>query len=325
MGVKIEAAATSVPESGGNLELLFPLLRRHRHKSALALADEAANKCLNKANHQAIEVGLLINVGIYRDKNLGEPALASLVQEDIGANPGGKKSALTPANQHGTFSFDLANGACGVINAFHLLDRFTRSGILDLGMIVASDTDPGPGKTQNFPHPAAGGAVLLSQGKEDEGFRAFHFENFPEFEYMQESRVSWRASQIPLPFGRGGKNVLQLKEEPGYITRCVECAELALNRFLKKQHLNISDIDLIISSQYPPEFPDILEQHLKLPGDHVARVSEAFMGALSAAPIAGIEASMRSGRFQKAKKIVFITVSAGISVGLALYEQPATD
>jgi 3-oxoacyl-[acyl-carrier-protein] synthase-3 len=324
MGVKIEAVATSVPEGGGNLELLLPLLRRHRHKGALALADEAAKKCLNKANRQPGEVGLLINVGIYRDKNLGEPALASLIQEDIGANPGGKKSALTPTNQHGTFSFDLANGACGVINAFHLLDRFTRSGILELGMIVASDTDPSPGNTKNFHHPAAGGAVLLSQGKEGEGFQAFHFENFPEFEAMQESRVSWHTSKIPFPFGWGGKNVLQLKEEPGYATRCVECAELALNKFLKKQQLHINDIDLMISSQYPPEFPDRLEQHLKLPGDHVARVSEAFMGAFSAAPLAGIEAAMRSGRFQKAQKIVFITVSAGISVGLALYEQTAT-
>ena len=88
MGIKIEAVATSVPESGGTLEMLIPLFRRHRHKRALILADEAAKKCLEKAGHEPGEVGLLINVGIYRDKNLGEPALASMIQEDIGADIG---------------------------------------------------------------------------------------------------------------------------------------------------------------------------------------------------------------------------------------------
>ena len=30
---------------------------------------------------------LLINAGIYRDRNLGEPALAAMIQQDIGAHP----------------------------------------------------------------------------------------------------------------------------------------------------------------------------------------------------------------------------------------------
>jgi len=47
------------------------------------------------------------------------------------------------------------------------------------------------------------------------------------------------------------------------------------------------------------------------------------VGAFTAAPFAGIDAALRSGRFQKAHRILFVTVTAGISVGLALYEQPA--
>ena len=31
---------------------------------------------------------MLINAGVYREDSMGEPALAALVQEDIGANLG---------------------------------------------------------------------------------------------------------------------------------------------------------------------------------------------------------------------------------------------
>lgn len=319
MGTRIEAVATSVPCGSGALELLIPPLRRTRRKGALALADEAAKTCLERAGCDAAEVELLINVGVFRDKNLGEPALASLIQEDIGANPG-----HPPGSGHGTFSFDLANGGCGIINAWQLIDRFVRSGILQLGMIVASDADPAPGKTRGFSYLAAGGAMLLKPGKEGEGFRAFHFESFPEFEYMKEARVDWQPRRTPLPVGWGGQNLLSIKEAPGYLAACVECAEIALKNFLSREQLSLQDIDLVIASQDPPEFPDVLEQHLGLPGDHIARVGESFEGALTAALIAGIEAALRSGRFRKARRILFVTVSAGIAVGLCIYEQAGT-
>ena len=316
MGVMIEAVATSIPGSGGTLELLIPLIRRIRQKGALELADEAAKQCLSKTAYKSSDVELLINIGIFREKNLGEPALAALIQEDIGANPG-----HPPGAGHGTFSFDLANGACGLINAFKIINRFLRSGIIQLGLIVASDSDPAPGKSKGYHYTPAGGAVLLTHGENHSGFRAFHFENFPEYEYMNEARVSWYRDSIKLPMTHGGQNLLNIQEEPGFLVRCADCSELALRKFLSKEQLDIQDIDLIICSQYPAALPDLLEQHLEIPGDKIARVNELFESTLTAAPIAGIEAAMRSGRFQKARRILFLTVGAGISVGLAIYEQ----
>jgi 3-oxoacyl-[acyl-carrier-protein] synthase III len=97
------------------------------------LADAAARECLARAGREASDVDLLINAGVYREDNMGEPALAALVQEDIGANLG------HPADGgHGTFSFDLANGACGVISAMHLQAGLLRSGVIRLGLIVAA-------------------------------------------------------------------------------------------------------------------------------------------------------------------------------------------
>ena len=78
--------------------------------SALQLAVSAANSCLHDARRDADTVDLLVNAGIYRDKNLAEPALAALIQEDIGANPEDPHG-----DRHGTFSFDISNGTCGIL------------------------------------------------------------------------------------------------------------------------------------------------------------------------------------------------------------------
>ena len=83
---------------------------RGRH-SALHLAVTAAKDCLQRAGCDPGELDLVINAGIYRDRNLGEPAFAALIQDDIGANPEDPH-----AGAHGTFSFDVANGACGVLD-----------------------------------------------------------------------------------------------------------------------------------------------------------------------------------------------------------------
>ena len=80
---------------------------------------------------------MLINTGIYREDSMGEPALAALVQEDIGANRG-----QPPIGGHGTFSFDLINGTCGVISAIGFEAGLLRSGVIRLGAIVTSDVDP---------------------------------------------------------------------------------------------------------------------------------------------------------------------------------------
>ena len=130
MGARIEAAVA---------------LTSHgmRTPNARRLADAAAGACLAYAGREPGDVGILINTGLYREDNMGEPALAALVQEDIGASPG-----HPPVGGHGTFSFDLINGTCGVINAIQLEAGMLRSGVVGLGAIVASDVDPdleGPG------------------------------------------------------------------------------------------------------------------------------------------------------------------------------------
>src|SRR5271169_212687 len=94
-----------------------------RKPTARRLAEAAARTCLEHARREPGDIDMLINAGIYREDNMGEPALAALIQEDIGANPG-----QPPVGGQGTFSFDLMNGICGVINATQLEAGLLRSG-----------------------------------------------------------------------------------------------------------------------------------------------------------------------------------------------------
>jgi len=303
MGTRIEAVATARARHG-------PF-----HKGALKLADEVARACLARAHRDPGEIDLLINAGIYRDDELAEPALAALIQEDIGANPGHPPRE----GAHGTFSFDVANGGCGVLTALELLDGFVRSGTIRLGLVVASDSHS-PG-AESFPFPAVGGALLVQPAHDGEGFVDFAFETFDEANGTFEGSISWHERTRHLPLSRPGRNVLTVTQGDAYAGRAIECAEEATRRFLARHELAASAVDLAIFSQSPAGFAEGLSKRLDLPCERVARVTDELREAHTAGPIAALDAATESGQFAAARTIVFATVGAGIVVGLALYRK----
>jgi 3-oxoacyl-[acyl-carrier-protein] synthase-3 len=303
MGTRIEAVATAGARRG-------PF-----RQGALKLADEVARACLARAHRAAGDIDLLINAGLYREGNLVEPALASMIQEDIGANPGHPPRA----GAHGTFSFDVANGGCGVLTALELLDGFIRSGTIETGMVVASDSDPG--ESESFPFPAVGGAMLVRPAGDDEGFIDFAFETFDEASGAFESAIIWHKRGWHLPLSKPGKNVLTVVQGDGYECRAIECAADATRRFLTRHELGATSVDLAIFSQSPVGFADGVAMRLELAPGRLARVADQFRGAHTASPIAALEAAIESGQFAAARTILFATVGAGIAVGLALYRK----
>lgn len=311
MGTKIESVAAI--RSRGGL----------RGKGAIKLADEAAQLCFERSGRKASELDFLVNVGIYREKNVGEPALASMIQEDIGAN-------LEPPVRggHGTFSFDVDNGGSGVLTAIHIIDGFLSSGSIDLGMVVASDTDPArlSGGTSGFPFQPAGGAILLSRGGSDgTGFSRFGFATFPEFAGLFETHVTWERTPVRRAIGgrvpgvRPGRNVLHVHEREGYAARCAECGAVAVSQFLRAVGLRGIDIDLLVASPAPASFADDLSRAIEVPADRVARAGESFERVHTAGPFAALQAAVRTGQLAQAHNVLFVTVGSGITVGVALY------
>jgi len=262
---------------------------------------------------------MLINVGVYREDNMGEPALAALIQEDIGANLG-----HPPTGGTGTFSFDLLNGACGVITAIQIESGLLQSGIIQLGTVVSSDVQPDLVKPGGHFLRPAGGAILLNWDDSPAGFTDFHTETFPEYAGLFSSGLVWRGGHghgIHGPRQGEGRNQMVVSIRPGYEARLADCAEEATHRFLRRLGLGIADIDLLIPAPAASGFIDPLRAKLGIPGDRVAYTPEDLEEAYTTGPIAALQAAIKSGRLGEAQNTLLLAAGAGITIALALYRQ----
>ncbi|MDI9570127.1 MAG: hypothetical protein QM278_05245 [Pseudomonadota bacterium] len=295
MGALIESVAVSRPG----------LFRR----GSVDLAVKAATDCLLEARLDPNELGLLINVGIYRDRDIGEPSIASFIQRRIKAN-----ELFT--GSEGTFSFDLNNGAGGMITAIMALDGFLASGAVKYGLVVASDAEPHPGRCPTYPFVPAGAALVLSQGRSGEGFLHFRTDTFTEYAADFSSRIEWTAR------GRKNKNILVVKQKEEYARHCARCVQEKLADFLKEISLSMEEIDIVIPTPGPPGWrealagePGMSERMMALPAEfsrmHTAGLGFALMQA------------REEGRFARARNCLFLTVGSGITVGFALYRNPS--
>ncbi|HTO92478.1 MAG TPA: hypothetical protein VMJ70_15205 [Candidatus Sulfotelmatobacter sp.] len=291
MGTIIEAVATATADGEPSA-------------GAVALADAAARSCLERAHRTADDVELLINAGVYLDRNISEPAIAALIQEDIGANP----EQLAGAGQ-GTLSFDVRSGACGLLTGIHLVDSMLASGTVRLGMVVATDADPEPGVSEGFAFPALGGAVLLSADASRPGFTAFRFATFPEFAELFQSAVDWRENRS------GGYNLLSVQIAGAYAERALECAASTARELAATERFDLGEVDLLIATASVPGFAGELGRRLGLSGERVASPPDRLAGAHTTA----LAAALESRRLAAGRTALFVSAGSGLTVVAALY------
>jgi 3-oxoacyl-[acyl-carrier-protein] synthase-3 len=297
MGTIIEASAAATAH------------RRPHRAGSLKLAESAATLCLERADRTADQVDLLINVGIYHDEILSEPAFASLIQDDIRAN----RSSHSGVG-HGTFSFDVSNGACGMLTAIQLIDGMLSSGTVELGMVVASDMDPQPGISEGFAFPAAGGAILLRADDSHPGFTAFRFATFPEFADLFEGYVDWH-EDARRGLAHHGRNILTVTVAESYAARALECAESSVRELASTDGFEFGEVGLLVATASIPGFADDLATALGVSGGRVAALGPDLVQAHTAAPALALE----SVALAQAGTTLFVSVGAGISVAAALY------
>jgi len=278
---------------------------RDRH-SALHLAVTAAKDCLQRAGCDPGELDLVVNAGIYRDRNLGEPALAALIQDDIGANPEDPH-----AGAHGTFSFDVANGACGVLTALQIVDGFLRTHSIHRALVVASDADPGHGMSEHFAFSAAGAALLCGWTDDDYGL----------------SRVSWvnmndaadEAETFSATVGFADRrNVLRFNQSAAMDEKFAAAAAEAVCACLEAQSVRLSDIDMIVAAPPRSGFRAALSNRLAVPVEQITVADDERMhtAALAAAFDGQVE------RLPAGTRVLLVAAGAGVAAGAALYRQP---
>jgi 3-oxoacyl-[acyl-carrier-protein] synthase III len=113
----------------------------------------------------------------------------------------------------GTFSFDVANEACGMLTALQVVDGFLRAGTVRHALVVASDTGPGHRLAPGFPFPAAGAAVVCGWRPGDVGIQAFRFASPPVGDGGEPAvEEGLRATVGPVR----GRNRLMVEEDPAF-------------------------------------------------------------------------------------------------------------
>jgi 3-oxoacyl-[acyl-carrier-protein] synthase III len=277
---------------------------RGRH-SALHLAVTAAKDCLHRAECDPAELDLVVNAGIYRDRNLGEPALAALIQDDIGANPEDPH-----AGAHGTFSFDVANGACGVLTALQIVDGFLRTNSVHRALVVASDADPGHGMSEHFPFSPVGAAVLCGWTDGDCGL----------------STVSWvnanDASADDIFNATVGfddaRNVLRFSQSSDVDERFAAAAADAARACLDAHSVSLSDIDAIIAAPARQGFRVALSDRIGVPAERISVADDERMHTAALA----VAFERQVARLPAGAQALLVAAGAGVTAGAALYRQP---
>lgn len=272
------------------------------HRSGLRLADRAGRRSLERAGRRPGDVDLLVNAGLYHDRNLGEPALAPLIQQDMGVNP----ADPFPAGK-GTFSFDVANGSCGVLTGLEIVDGFLRSGTISTALIVASDADPGHGLAPSFPFSPAGGAVVCRWSDDGSGLGPFAWCNHDDGGESFRSTVRFEH----------GRNVLAVQRSADYPDRLADAAADAAGRVMQVEGLPAGSVDLVLLA---PGGPGVAERVAAKTGIPPARFVTAPPGLHTVGLIAVVEEVRYRDRPGAAVlTTLLVAAGAGITAGAAVY------
>ncbi|MFS8586158.1 MAG: 3-oxoacyl-ACP synthase [Acidimicrobiia bacterium] len=260
-------------------------------RGARRLAVAAARRALRRAGLTPADVDLLVNAGLYHERLLGEPALAALVQDDLGANPDDPHPG-----GHGTFSFDVADGSCGMLTGLRVADGFLRTGAVDHALVVASDADPGRGLAPGFPFAPVGAAVVCGRGEGTGGIAGFRASTGSPPGPTLTATVAFD----------GRRNRLTVTRPAGADAAAGALAGDVAGALLADRGLTPDDLDLVVANPLTAEFLGALADRLGVPPArvgrprdgrpvHTAGLAVALEAAAPAAGLAGRTALLVSG------------------------------
>ncbi|MEV0644132.1 hypothetical protein AB0I28_02600 [Phytomonospora sp. NPDC050363] len=267
--------------------------------TGVSRAASAVRRALDLAGLSTVHT--LVNVGVYRDANLIEPAVAALVQQESGLH----LDYLDGRDGPPLMSFDLLNGACGLLTAVHLADALTGTG--EATLIVSGDGHPSGEPAVGFPYTAAAAAMVLDRA--DGGFGPVAFRPVRE-EPGVRGYLDLAAA------GDTGRATITVERDPALGTRLAEqCAVLAAEH-LAGNGLRPGEAD-IVTMRPTPGFGAELAGRL---GVSPARVHVPAADTHTSALAVAFGEALTGGRFEpRERPVLFLAADAGVLTACALY------
>ncbi|MHA1147131.1 MAG: 3-oxoacyl-[acyl-carrier-protein] synthase III C-terminal domain-containing protein [Promethearchaeota archaeon] len=291
--------------------------------SSIELAAEAGRICIEKTASNKQEINLLINVGIMRDQNIVEPAIAPLIQNKIKLNisPTAKRLELGKK----TFSFDIINSSCGFLNAAQVIDSFFKNNYIDNPMIkgnpinkaiiVTSEVHPSGTPAPDFPFTHSAAAMLLTSTQVEEcGFQTFMFNT-------SKNGYTGITSYCDLEEnGTNSRNVATVVIDEDYKSRLEEFTLHTVQKFLSFENIDISEISIVICSQPSSSFVKNFSEKFEISKDSILNVYDKHGDTYTCALIIGYNIAMEEKRLNKKDKVLFVGGGAGLTSACALYQ-----
>lgn len=275
------------------------------------MAARAATDCLDQAGISPDVVGALINTGVYRDSNIVEPAVSALLQKRIGIGLEYRPGAVP------SFSFDLMNGACGLIEAIGVAESFFAAepghGV-DYVLLTAGDTHPSLHDIDDFPYARTGAALLLgrSDGPDDgAGFGAVHAASDigPQSPY---GRV------VLAEVGTQGRSTVTVTAPPASV-------ELAARTVRECFDDGVDPTTALVLAPSPdPDFGRRLIEELELPSSALVSIPSSVGDPHTAAPVFALAAAAeRTPLEQSDRTVIFVAAGGPVAAAVSYRHSPA--
>ncbi|MCD2104328.1 hypothetical protein O4214_05270 [Rhodococcus erythropolis] len=297
MGVVITSVGTSYDRDSG---------------SVVTHAARAVRQALTSAAVEPQEVGVLINTGVYRDSNTVEPAIAALIQKDAGI--GLEYGEHDPR----TFSFDLMNGACGVLNAVQVADAILSTGSTGRVLVVSGDTHPSAvaaGAPDDFPYATSGAALLLERSEGAEGFGQVHTE-LADGPSVIDGFVETKT------MGANGRNLITVERDADAEERLLDVALAAASAAIDASDPDLSSTVLIASTP-TPGFPALLAAKLGITALDAAALPALGGDTHTAALPVAYQHAVQGKLLGEYSTILFVAAGAGPSAAATVYHLTA--
>jgi 3-oxoacyl-[acyl-carrier-protein] synthase III len=156
----------------------------HQTSGAVEMARAAAVDCLARADRNPQDIDVLIYCGIYRDRLLSEPALASILAGQLGLD------SVESSRRYSKLAFDISDGAVGFLKGCHCAAQLIDAGRAQRVLVVTAERQGDPAVSLHGAEPvapAASAALLERSDAAQEGFRLFAFQTFTEQRALRTS------------------------------------------------------------------------------------------------------------------------------------------